>query len=93
MDTIADMGGMQGFGPVVVEQDEPTFHEEWEKRAFAIALLSMRTSGTNLATFRYALETDPTRTSRSNLSCRLATIGSAAFRAIVGDRARRLDRH
>ncbi len=55
MDTIADMGGMQGFGRVVVEENEPPFHHEWEKRAFAMALLSMRTSGTNLDSFRHAL--------------------------------------
>ena len=57
MDTIADMGGMQGYGPVQLDPpDDPPFHEEWERRAFAMALLAMRTSGTNLDTFRYALE-------------------------------------
>lgn len=58
MDTIADMGGMQGFGEIEfpIDPDEPPFKHEWEKRAFAMALLSMRTSGTNLDTFRYALE-------------------------------------
>ena len=57
MDTIADMGGMQGMGSVqLTPPDDPPFHEEWERRAFAMALLSMRTSGTNLDTFRYALE-------------------------------------
>ncbi len=57
MDTIADMGGMQGMGQVeLIPPDDPPFHEEWERRAFAMALLAMRTSGTNLDTFRYALE-------------------------------------
>lgn len=56
MDTIADMGGMQGFGPIVYNPDDPTFDEKWEKRAFAMALLSMRVSGTNLDTFRFYLE-------------------------------------
>jgi nitrile hydratase subunit beta len=55
VDTIADMGGMQAFGHVVVDKDEPVFHEDWERRAFAMALLSMRISGTNLDSFRYAL--------------------------------------
>jgi nitrile hydratase subunit beta len=56
VDTIADMGGMQGFGPVeLTPPDDPPFHEEWERRAFAMALLSMRTSGTNLDAFRHAL--------------------------------------
>jgi nitrile hydratase len=30
--TIHDMGGMHGFGPVVREDDEPVFHEPWEGR-------------------------------------------------------------
>ena len=56
MDTIADMGGMQGFGPVqLTAPDDPPFHEDWERKAFALALLSMRTSGTNLDSFRHAL--------------------------------------
>ena len=37
MDGIHDLGGMQGFGPVEVEPDEPTFHGEWEARMFAVA--------------------------------------------------------
>ncbi len=28
-----DMGGMDGFGPVERETDEPIFHAEWERRA------------------------------------------------------------
>ncbi len=56
MDGIADMGGMQGWGPVKRPGDEPAFGERWEGRAFALGLLSMRTSGTNLDSFRHALE-------------------------------------
>lgn len=57
MDTIADMGGMQAFGTVELSDPlDPPFHEDWERRAFAMALLSMRVSGTNLDTFRWALE-------------------------------------
>lgn len=56
MDTIADMGGMQGLGSVeLTPPDDPPFHEEWERRAFAMALLSMRVSGSNLDSFRHAL--------------------------------------
>ena len=56
MDSIADMGGRQGYGPVDLSPpDDPPFHEEWERRAFAMALLSMRISGTNLDSFRHAL--------------------------------------
>ncbi len=33
-----DMGGMDGFGPVAIEKDEPAFHAEWERRAFAMTV-------------------------------------------------------
>ena len=56
MDTVADIGGMQVFGRVELDPpDDPPFHEDWERRAFAMALLSMRVSGTNLDAFRHAL--------------------------------------
>ena len=32
-----DLGGMDGFGPIEVEENEPIFHAEWERRMFAIA--------------------------------------------------------
>ena len=38
MDGIHDLGGMQGFGPVEMEKDEPVFHHDWEKRVFAMAI-------------------------------------------------------
>jgi len=37
MNSMHDMGGMDGFGPVVAEADEPVFHAGWERRMFAIA--------------------------------------------------------
>jgi nitrile hydratase beta subunit len=56
VDTIADIGGMQGLGSVrLTPPDDPPFHEQWERRTFAMALLAMRTSGTNLDSFRHAL--------------------------------------
>jgi nitrile hydratase subunit beta len=36
--TVHDMGGMHGFGPVEPEPDEPVFHEEWEGRVLALEL-------------------------------------------------------
>ena len=36
MDGVHDMGGMDGFGPVVPEADEPVFHEPWEARVLAM---------------------------------------------------------
>ncbi|HLY45722.1 MAG TPA: nitrile hydratase subunit beta [Stellaceae bacterium] len=34
--TVHDMGGMHGFGPVVAEAHEPPFHEAWEGRVLAM---------------------------------------------------------
>jgi len=36
MSGVHDLGGRDGFGPVVAEVDEPVFHEDWERRVFAI---------------------------------------------------------
>lgn len=38
MNGIHDMGGMDGFGPVLREANEPVFHAAWEKRVFALSL-------------------------------------------------------
>ena len=38
MNGVHDMGGMHGFGPIVVEENEPLFHEPWEGRAFGMAV-------------------------------------------------------
>lgn len=37
MNGIHDMGGMTCFGPVQREADEPVFHADWERHAFALA--------------------------------------------------------
>ena len=42
MDGIHDMGGMDGFGRVKREADEPVFHHEWERRTVG-KLMSMFT--------------------------------------------------
>ncbi|MCY3617030.1 MAG: nitrile hydratase subunit beta [Acidimicrobiaceae bacterium] len=56
MDGIHDMGGMQGWGTVTVDPDEPVFREWWHGRAFAMGAMSMGLSGTNLDAFRHGLE-------------------------------------
>jgi nitrile hydratase len=57
MDSIADMGGTQGWGRAHPPRgDEPVFSEPWQGRAFALALLSSRVSGQNIDAFRHALE-------------------------------------
>ena len=35
MNGVHDMGGTDGFGPVVPEENEPVFHADWEGRIFA----------------------------------------------------------
>ena len=36
MDGIHDMGGMDGFGPIPIERNEPVFYAEWEGRLYAM---------------------------------------------------------
>lgn len=38
MNGVHDLGGMDGFGPVEPEPDEPVFHAPWEARVFALSL-------------------------------------------------------
>jgi nitrile hydratase len=38
MNGVHDMGGLMNFGPVDEEPNEPTFHADWEKRAFGIVV-------------------------------------------------------
>jgi nitrile hydratase subunit beta len=43
MDGVHDMGGMHGFGPVVVEGGDEIFYEDWEARVFALyRLIALR---------------------------------------------------
>ncbi len=51
-----DMGGAQGFGPIEREADEPAFHAEWERRAFALTLALGATGEWNLDMSRFARE-------------------------------------
>lgn len=55
-----DLGGMDGFGPVVPEPNEPVFHDEWERRAFALTLATGFLGRWNIDMGRFAREdTDP----------------------------------
>ena len=38
MNGIHDMGGMDGFGPMRPETNEPVFHEPWEARVFGMSM-------------------------------------------------------
>jgi nitrile hydratase len=50
------MGGMHGLGPVVREENEPVFHEEWEGHALALARAMLGGEHFNLDEFRHAME-------------------------------------
>jgi nitrile hydratase len=56
---IHDMGGMQDFGPVVAERDEPQFHAAWERRAFGMTLAMGALGQWNLDQSRFARESLP----------------------------------
>lgn len=51
-----DMGGFTRFGPVRPEADEPVFHSEWERRAFATNLAMGMTGSWNIDQARHARE-------------------------------------
>ena len=59
MNGVHDMGGMDGFGPVVPEQNEPVFHADWERRMYGLAALAMRSMQVNTDEFRHAIERIP----------------------------------
>ena len=56
MNGVHDMGGMDGFGKVEVEQDEPPFHEPWEGRVMAMNRAMGAAGAMNIDMGRYARE-------------------------------------
>ena len=56
---VHDMGGMHGLGPVEYEDDEPWFHEEWERRAFALTMAMGASGKWNIDKSRYTREMMP----------------------------------
>jgi nitrile hydratase beta subunit len=51
-----DLGGVHGFGRVEPEPNEPVFHAEWERRAFAITVAMGATGEWNIDMSRFARE-------------------------------------
>ena len=75
MEGAHDMGGVAWSGPVLPEPDEPMFHAEWERRAFAITLAMAMPGGWNIDMSRFARENRPPQSS-DRLSAALAvTVG------------------
>lgn len=54
-----DLGGMHGFGPIEVKDENWPFKEEWEKRAFALTIATGATGAWNLDMSRQAREDRP----------------------------------
>jgi nitrile hydratase subunit beta len=59
MNSIHDMGGMHGLGPIVLEPNEPVFHAHWEGRVSALfgAMGALRRWTADA--FRYRIERMP----------------------------------
>jgi nitrile hydratase len=59
MNGIHDLGGMHGFGPMVIEPEEPLFHAYWASRVFALRLACGFHRKWNADMGRYARECMP----------------------------------
>ncbi len=59
MNSVHDMGGMQGYGPVAPQADEPLFHADWERRTLALTLAAGATGAWNIDQSRAARESLP----------------------------------
>jgi nitrile hydratase subunit beta len=59
MEGAHDMGGVAWSGPVRPEPNEPMFHAEWERRAFALTLAMAMPGGWNIDMSRFARENRP----------------------------------
>jgi nitrile hydratase len=62
MDSIHDMGGMDGFGKVEPEPNEPVFHAPWEGRVLAMQRAMGYAGAWNTDMSRYAQERLPPAT-------------------------------
>lgn len=56
MDGVHDLGGMQGFGPVEREQNEPVFHADWEAAVLAMMRAAASRGLFNIDEFRHGIE-------------------------------------
>ena len=62
MDGIHDMGGMDGFGKVVPEPNEPPFHAPWEGRVLALQRAMSYAGAWHIDMSRFAQERLPPQT-------------------------------
>src|SRR5436853_5256559 len=59
MNGVQDMGGMDGFGKVEAEPNEPVFHEAWEARTMALVRAMGAAGAFNIDTSRFYREALP----------------------------------
>jgi nitrile hydratase len=78
-----DLGGTHGHGPVLAELNEPVFHTEWEKRAFALTLAASAPGQWNIDMSRFARENRPPA---EYLSMSYYQIWFAALEAMLKER-------
>ena len=64
MNGVHDMGGMDGFGKVEAEPNEPVFHERWEGRVMAMVRAMGANGGLNIDMQRFSRESIPNPTTR-----------------------------
>ena len=82
MNGVHDMGGTDGHGPLIVETNEPVFHEPWEGRVYGMMRRLRSARLFNLDEFRHAQERlPPTRYLASSYYERWL----AALEALVGE--------
>ncbi len=56
MNGVHDLGGIDGFGAVHTERDEPVFHADWERRVFGMTAVISAAHLRNVHRFRHAIE-------------------------------------
>ena len=56
MDGVHDLGGREGFGPIVDKADDKPFHADWEMRAFGMKQSSAAATSWTIDWFRHCRE-------------------------------------
>lgn len=59
MNSVHDMGGMQSFGPVEIESNEPVYHTAWEARVHALQTAAGHLGKWNIDMSRHSRERMP----------------------------------
>lgn len=87
MNGVHDMGGMDGFGKVEVEKNEPPFHDRWEGRVMAMVRAMGANGGLNIDMQRFSRESIPPATYLSSSYYKkwfLGLVSTLTQRGLVG---------